>query len=307
MIKIYKNSVQQPKLKKLKDFQPTCWASVVSPNDKEIELLSNKLGLPVDVIEDSLDDYELSRVKVQNDNIIIILRVVEQKDGNYFTSPFTIIINKQYTVTVATKNLSFLNEFSKQTTKISTTQQSNFFIKLSLKIIERYQSYITTINRDVQSAKSEIRHIAQSDIVNLIETEEILNDFIASLTPTINTIKKILNYSYIDLYSSDKELIDDLLVDGEQVKELCITNLKTIRNIRDGYTTILTINLNQVIKILTYITVFFTIPMIVASIYGMNIRLPYEDSPYALLIISIATVVLSLAAVAFFVAMRKKL
>lgn len=158
----------------------------------------------------------------------------------------------------------------------------------------------------MQRDKSQWSSIRKEDILRLVEREEVLNNFLSSLTPTINTIKKLLQANYIDLYQQDKELIDDLLIDGGQVKELCVTNLKTIRNIRDGYTTIMQIRLNQIMKILTYITAIFTIPMVIASIYGMNMDVPLARHPQAFLILSVFTVFLVALAVFAFIFMRKK-
>lgn len=108
------------------------------------------------------------------------------------------------------------------------------------------------------------------------------------------------------MYQQDKDLINDLLIDGEQVRETSITNIKTIKNIRDGYTTIMSIKLNQTMKLLTYITASLTVPLIVASIYGMNIRLPLSNSPYAFEILSGIMLVLMVAAISAFAWLRNR-
>lgn len=307
MFQIYHNTLQKKKLRKVREPISQSWISLVEPTRSEINRLSAILNLPYEVLEDSLDEFELPRVKIHNNNLIIILRAAVRKN-EYETFPFTVIMNDDYIVTITTKVNPIIKEFARGEVEIFTTQKSNFFIKICLRIVEYYQNYIAVINRRVQLKKRKnLNNINKQDILVLVETEEILNKLIASLAPTINVIKKILHNNYIQLYHQDKELIDDLLVDGEQVLELALTNLKTIKNIRDGYTTVMSINLNQIMKILTYITAIFTIPMVVASIYGMNIRLPLADRPDAFTILMEINFIFILLAIGLFVYYRKKI
>ncbi len=307
MIKIYKNTLQQKKLKKLKNFVPQSWLYVVDPTAQEISQLSHLLNIPHDILEDCVDEFELPRVEAVDKSVVVILRTPIKYKNSYITTPLTIIIHDKYLVTITRQAIDILEDFALQKTEIFTTQKSNFFMKACLGIISRYQAYITAINRSVQSTRLQLKKISKDDIIRLVENEEVLNLFIASLAPTISTIKKILHYNYINLYSQDKELIDDLLIDGEQVYELAITNLKTIKNIRDGYTTVMTINLNQIINILTYITAIFTIPTVIASIYGMNIRLPLAYHPRAFAIIMGINIVLMVGSVVFFIIYRRRI
>lgn len=307
MIKSYKNSIQQIKLRKTTEFSDRSWLSVIEPTEKEIDKISKRLNLSLDTLQDSLDKYELPRIAVEGDNVIVILRSIIEEKGAYQTYPLTIVINKKLIATISpTKNI-LIDDFVNQKINFHTTQQSNLLINLCLRLIHYYQKYIVILNRKVQKEKSQIQDINKSDVYTLVETEEILNNIIASLTPTIHTIKKLLQYNYISLYQEDKELIDDVLVDGQQVLELAITNLKTVKNVRDAYTTVMSIQLNQTMKLLTYITALFTIPMLISSIYGMNISLPLADWPHAFLVISGLALALVLVAVLVFVSFKKKI
>ncbi|MCB9802961.1 magnesium transporter CorA family protein [Candidatus Nomurabacteria bacterium] len=307
MIKSYKNTIQQKKLKNATEFSDRSWLSVVEPTEKEIEKISKQLNLPIDILQDSLDRFELPRIEVEGENIVVILRSIVEEKGTYKTYPFTIILNKKLLTTVSPVKNTLIDDFANQKINFYTTQQSNFLINLCLRLIHYYQKHIVVLNRKVQKEKAQIEDIDKSDVYSLVETEEILNNIIASLTPTIHTIKKLLQYNYIHLYQEDKDLIDDVLVDGQQVLELAITNLKTVKNVRDAYTTVMSIQLNQTMKLLTYITALFTIPMLISSIYGMNISLPFADWPHAFLAISGLALALVFIAAFIFISFRKKL
>lgn len=307
MIKIYKNSLQEKKLRQTKDYSQNSWASVVSPTGEEIIEIRKRLNILPETIQDCLDEFELPRIKVENNNLIVILRAATLVNGVYKTTPLTIVINDKYITTITLEKLNILTDLEKQIIEIYTTQKSNFLINISLGVINYYQSYINAINKEVQTQRKKLRKIHKNDIYRLVEMEENLNNFISALVPNINVIKRILTYNYIELYQKDKELIQDLLADGEQVLDLCKTNLKTINNIREGYTTVLSIRLNQIIQVLTYLTVFFTIPMVIASVYGMNIELPYGNSPQAFMLLSGVTVGTMAIALLAFIWFKKRL
>lgn len=307
MIKSYKNSVQQKKLRQTQEFSDHSWLSVVEPSKEEIKKLSKNLNLEEDILEDSLDKYELPRIEIEGENILVILRAIVEEKGSYTTYPLTIIFRPKLLVTISPVKNIVLDDFVNQKVNFLTTQHSNLLINVCLRVIYYYQKYIVILNRKVQKEKSQIHGISKKDVYDLVEIEESLNKVIAALTPTISTIKKLLQYNYIHLYKEDKDLIDDVSVDGEQVLELAITNLKTVKNIRDAYTTVMSIELNQTMRLLTYITALFTIPMLISSMYGMNIKLPLADWPHAFLAVSGLALSLVLVAVLIFISFKKKI
>ncbi len=307
MIKSYKNSVQQKKLRQTAEFSDHSWLSVVEPSKEEIKKLSQSLNLDEDILADSLDKYELPRIEIEGENILVILRAIVEEKGSYTTYPLTIIFRPKLLVTISPVKNIVLDDFVNQKVNFLTTQHSNLLINVCLRVIYYYQKYIVILNRKVQKEKSQIHGISKKDVYDLVEIEESLNKVIAALTPTISTIKKLLQYNYIHLYKEDKDLIDDVSVDGEQVLELAITNLKTVKNIRDAYTTVMSIELNQTMRLLTYITALFTIPMLISSMYGMNIKLPLADWPHAFLVVSGLALSLVLVAVIIFISFKKKI
>ena len=307
MIKSYKNSPQQKKLHQVVEFSDHSWLSAVEPSKEEIKKLAKNLNLSEDILADSLDKYELPRIEIEGENILVILRTIVEEKNSYITYPLTIIFRPKLLVTISPVKNILLEDFVNQKVNFFTTQHSNLLINLCLRLIHYYQKYIVILNRKVQKEKSQIHGITKKDVYDLVEIEESLNKVIAALTPTISTIKKLLQYNYIHLYKEDKELIDDVLVDGEQVLELAVTNLKTVKNVRDAYTTVMSIELNQTMKLLTYITALFTIPMLISSMYGMNIKLPLAEWPHAFLLVSGLALSLVVIAVFIFVSFKKKI
>jgi len=128
--------------------------------------------------------------------------------------------------------------------------------------------------------------------MNFVGFEEELNDFLSALTHTSPVLQNILGGKLIKLYEQDGELMEDLILSANQLIGLCQSTLKNIVNIREAYSTIVTNDLNRVIKLFTSLTVILTIPTIIASLYGMNVKLPLAGNPEAFWIISLAIVVI---------------
>ncbi len=307
MIKYYKNSRQQPKLKRLGVFAKNSWINVITPNEKELEELSKILHLAKDVLVDATDEFELPRLKYYGNNLVIIVRIPIKKNNTYTTIPFTIIANGSTICTITNKKTKLVDDITNHRIPIITTQQSQFIIQIFTRVIEYYQDYISTIHKRVQKEKAQLETVTKQEVLKMVETEDVLNEFISALNPTIHVFKKILHGKYIDIYEEDRMMVDDLLIDAEQVYQFSTTNLRTVKNIRDGYTTVLSIRLNQIMKVLTYVTAIFTIPMLITSLYGMNVKLPLVNTDYAFGIILVIISIVMVLAITIFIMLRKRI
>jgi len=132
------------------------------------------------------------------------------------------------------------------------------------------------------------------DIIDLIKNEEILNQYISALVPMKNVFEAIASGGYIHLFSDDADLLEDMIISIKQSTDICTVDVKSIKSLRESYQIIFTNRLNKTIRLLTSFTVVLTVPMIIASIYGMNISLPLEDNPLAFSYILIFTFLASL-------------
>jgi len=113
----------------------------------------------------------------------------------------------------------------------------------------------------------------------------------------------VLTQGHLELYEDDRDLVEDIQLENQQIVESAKANLKTIQNIRSSYTAIVTNNLNGVIKLLTSLTIILTIPTILGSLYGMNVPLPFSESPHAFSTIALVAAV-AMGAAAFFFSRR---
>jgi magnesium transporter len=139
------------------------------------------------------------------------------------------------------------------------------------------------VNKQLLGIRSKL---SKSDIKNeyfveFIDIEENLNEYLTALQPQAAMFRNLLNGRFLPLYEDDKDMVEDLLHSTTELIDLIKSRLKTISNIRDAYSTIMANNLNRIFKRLTSIGIFLTVPTIIASLYGMNVLLPNENSQYA--------------------------
>jgi magnesium transporter len=154
-------------------------------------------------------------------------------------------------------------------------------LQLFSRLVASYNQFLTDISRRVRRLGIRLEEITNKEIAQLVAFEGVLNDFLSALVPTNTILGNLLSSKFLKLYEEDKELIEDLILSIGQLVEICKSNLKTMVNIRESYSTIMTNNLNRVIKLLTALTVILAVPTMIASFFGMNVALPGAGSPHA--------------------------
>jgi magnesium transporter len=305
MITIFHKSIKEKKVKRLTSFKTGSWVYVEKPTDEELERIATDFNLDMSIITDAIDPYEVPRVEEENDIVYIFTRVPYLKDIEHssvqtLTIPLLIIIGENFVITISKKELPNLDRLTNRKPDLYTTQKTKLLLHILWAITDSYNQFLINLNKQMRRVGVDLEKIRNKDIVQFVLFERMLNDFLAALIPTNTLLKNILYGKFLTLYKNDKDLIEDLFLNNEQLIELCRSNLKNIVNIRESYSTIMTNNLNRVIKLLTTLTILLTVPTIISSVYGMNIQLPFADSPHAFTYIVALTVVISSSLLLFF-------
>ena len=304
VIKTYLKTIGEPELKIIEDFQPSAWIYVENPSEKELLDLSDYFSLEIGLLEDAVDFYEVPRIEIEEGVTYIYTQFPYKLGIEVVTIPVLFVVGKDFFVTISEREFPFIERFTKERIDFYTTQKTKLFLQLFSQINATYNIFLRQIIRQVKSSRIQLEKIANKDVVQLVAHEEVLNNFMSVLVPTNNVLKRILSGRYVQLYDEDKDLLEDLFLDIGQLMEMCRSNLKNIANIRDAYSTIMTNNLNSVVKLLTSLTVVLMVPTLISSLYGMNVKLPFAGSPIAFVGILIFTFLLSLLILAIFIRKR---
>jgi len=300
MITYYFRSVKEETLQVCKELRPGTWVHIEDPSNEELDTAAKELGLERDLLQDAVDQYEVPRFESEEGVTYFFTRFPHRNNEELGTATLLIAVTPTAVVTVAQQHPSFINRYIDNKAALFTTQRTKLFLLLVEAINQRYRANLISIRREVQKSKVNLRQIRNRDIVRLVTLESTLNEFISALVPTSYAIRTILSGTHLQLYEEDRDMVEDIQLENQQQVEAATTNLKTIQNIRSAYTAIVTNNLNSVIKLLTSLTIILTIPTIIGSLFGMNVPVPFADSPHAFFGIALgAAAAMAIAALVF--------
>ena len=299
MMEVYFKSVKDKKFKKIETVRAGCWINVEKASEEDLQKISELTGLNMRDLQDSLDNYEVPRLERQEEGILMYVRTPAPTEGELHTELLTIITTDKYLITISPGKNSVINYILDQKTSTATTQKSKVVLRMLLRLAYEYTVQIKRLRTSVSRSTSDFSQIDTKDFIRLAQIEEVLNQYITALVPMNNVFEAIRSGKFISLYEEDADLVQDLLVGIKQSADICSVNLRSIRSIRDSYQVIFTNNLNKIIKLFTSLTVILTIPTIVASLFGMNVDVPFDEYTYAFSAITLSTVLASLFAIFF--------
>lgn len=284
MIKYYYKSLRSHEVKELDDYQRGAWVYVEAPSPDEVELLSKKFKLEKGHIEDALDIDEMPRLEREREQTYIFVRFAcKNEEEELDTVPLLFIFGTDILITVSQVRLPSLDSFINGKIDFATTQRAKLVLQILQQVGENYDTFISRTSKQIKLIRSRLRghEISNQDFIDFVMIEDELNEFLSSLMPTNATLRRLLLGRYMPLFDEDQDIVEDLLLNNEQSVEACNSNLKSIDNIREAYSSISSHNLNYTMKVLTVATVIIALPNVFYGMYGMNVPLPFQHRTWA--------------------------
>ena len=265
--------------------EPGCWISAVSPTESEVAFLVQDLGVEADFVRAALDEEESSRIESEDGQTLVIVdypSAEEQTDDNktilYTTLPMGIILTKDFVLTVCLHDNLTINDLAEGRVKgLQTSMKTRFLLLTLLRIAARFLIYLKQIDRISSNTEHRLHQsMRNKELIQLLGLEKSLVFFSTSLKSDEITLEKILRGRIIKLYEEDEDLLEDVLIEVKQAIEMCNIYSGILSGMMDAFASVISNNLNIVMKVLTAITIVMAIPNIVFSFYGMNVSgLPF--------------------------------
>lgn len=286
MITSYHKTIRDAQIQILEKPVRGSWICVTDPSPNEMVLLEQQHNLDPDLLDDGIDLYEAPRLERDGSNIYIYVRYCRPSGEYTSTHPLLLVITQNNIITVSRTDTVPI-ETLLATGEIVTTQKVKLILEILEEVNKGYREHLNGVTKHILSTRNKLQKtiISNTDLLNFINIEEDLNEFLAALQPYGIVLHALLNGKYMKMHEKDEDLVEDLQLSTNELIELTKSRLKTVQNIRDAYSAIATNNLNQIFKRLTSIAIFLTIPTIVGGIYGMNVALPYDHHPQAFWIV----------------------
>lgn len=289
MLEFYKTFGTETK--KIDKPEPGSWISAIAPTEEEKNYLIEEMGILPEFVKSSLDAEESSHIDYDEDynQTLVIVdypSAEEVEDGydknmlQYTTLPLGIVIMKGYVVTISLyENLNIDDMAQGRIKGVNTDLKTRFLLLLLLRISQRYLIYLRQIDRISSRTEQRLHKSMQNkELIQMLGLEKSLVYFSTSLKTDEITLNKIMRGKAIKLYDEDQDLLDDVLIEIHQAIEMCNIYSNILSGTMDAFASVISNNLNIVMKVLTVITIVMAIPNIIFSFYGMNVAgLPFHN------------------------------
>lgn len=304
MIKIYKTNTQKNLTEEINKIEKNCWINVIKPTQEEIKILSQNIDITETELANFLDEEEQARTEVDDNYRLIVLDIPTfEKHTTYnvsVTVPLVIIqVKDEYIVTMCTKETDIFNDFINGKVKnFYTEKKSRFTMQIMLKVASSYIRDLKTINEETnKSEKSLKKSTNNNDLLKLMHLQKSLVYFSTSLRSNDVVLEKLQKTDLIPLYEEDIDVLEDVIIENKQAIEMASIYSSILSSTIEVFGTIISNNLNKIMKFLAGFTIVISIPTIVASFMGMNVPLgAFNNNPFSFFLIFLISIILSIIA-----------
>lgn len=297
MIKFYKTINEE--LACLENYECGVWVNLTNPTEEEINNICNNLKIDADLIKPALDEEERARIESENGQTLILvdIPVVENEDGKkvYSTIPLGIILTKENIVTVCLKETPIIYDFiNKRIKSFYTYYKSRFILQILFKNATFYLHYLRDIEKISNKIENDLQEsMKNKELIQLLKLEKSLVYFSTSLKSNEIVLEKMLKLDSIKKFEEDKSLLEDVIIENKQAIEMTNIYSSILSGMMDAFASIISNNLNIVMKTLTVITIALTIPTVVSSFFGMNVPNLWTENNMAFPIIVGGSIIIS--------------
>lgn len=304
MLKIYKTDTETNNFSEIKEFEKGSWINLVSPTDEEIKVVCNNLKIQDDFIRAALDNEEKARIDIEEDDntilFIVDVPIIEkEKDDNdiYTTMPLgMIVVRDDFFITVSLDKNKVIQSFEKTKIKnFQTYKKSRFIFQILYMNASFFLRYLKQINKETEIAEYILKKsMKNKELLKMLSLEKGLVYFTTSLKSNELVMEKTMRGKIIKLYEDDEEILEDAIIENKQAIEMAKIYSDILNGTMDAYASIISNNLNGVMKFLTSITIVLAVPTMISSFWGMNVGLPLQNSPYGFAVMIVISIVLTL-------------
>lgn len=291
-----------------------CWVNLVHPSSEELQRVTSALQVEQDFIRAALDPEESSRVEVEEDQILLIVDTpmvdssLSASGGSqiFTTVPMGIIVTPQAVVTVCLEDTAVVRSIAEGNVKdVHTALKTRFVFQILMRVAGRFLKDLRLIERDFTRIERRLYDsLKNEELIQLLGLSKSLVYFSASLKGNEVTMEKVLRGRILKLYEDDRDLLEDALIEIRQAIEMAGIYSNILSGTMDAYASVVSNNLNIIMKVLTVITIIMAIPNMVFGFYGMNIQ---TGLPFDLLWIAPALIAILACCAAWYLLNKKNL
>jgi magnesium transporter len=303
MLTIYKTTEQG--LEQIESMANGSWVNAVDPTPQEIQQLVG-WGIDIDYINYSLDLDEMPRMERDDDYTFILIRIPHRQPASdipYITIPLGIMIKSNFILTICRYDKDMFKVLANgKYRSLKTAKRYRLRLYIFLETATRYLTHLREINRSTEAIEDQLQKSTRNrEVLELLKHQKSLTYFATALRSNEVMMERVQRTQIFNYYEEDQDLLEDVLTENQQAIQMTNIATELLAAMMDAFASIISNNLNAVMKILAAITIMISLPTIVASFYGMNVDLPFQTQPYAFwLTVGISAVFIGIAAMIFY-------
>ena len=302
MIKMYNTDIESNITECTTEYKKGNWINMVSPTEEEIAEVCKNVNIEENFIRYALDNEEKARIDIEDeDNTVLFIidvpvRERERDSIIYSTMPIGIIfVRDDYFITVSLNKNQIIENLENKLKNIITYKKSRLLLQIFYSNAEMYLNLLKKINKETEIAEYILKNsMKNKELLKLLSLEKSLVYFTTSLKSNEVVMEKTMRGKIVKLYEEDEDLLEDSIIENKQAIEMSKIYSDILTGTMDAYASIISNNLNGVMKFLTSITIILAIPTMLASYWGMNVQVPLENNPYAFYIFLLVSVIIAI-------------
>ena len=268
------------------ELEEAIFIRVVDPTPEEIRILVEHLKVAEDFLVDPLDEEERARIEIDEERVLIIFKVpVKTREERlpYKTTSVGVIITPDKMVMVSRSEIPFIDERIRMGA-FNVKKKSRVLFQMMNANANEFLRFLKEIHREIDEIEEELhRSLRNREIELLMDLEKSLVYFVTSLRSNEIVLQRLMKGNVIPIYEEDRDILEDAMVDNRQALETANIYSDILSGMMDAYASIISNNLNIVMKVLAVVTIIMQIPTVITSFYGMNVILPLQRDPHTYL------------------------
>ncbi len=304
MINIYKTNIKTGLIDSIEKPVKGCWINLVKPTDKEISDIAKLVNIEEHLLKYPLDIAEKAHIDFEDDAVLIVVdspaTEYKKKKKYYTTLPLgMILVRDDIFITISQVNITSVDQILNNSKPylVETQKKSRFVFKILYNMAQDYIRYLTYINQDLENFENKMeKTMSNEELMNILNFEKTMIYFNASVKANQVVLEKLNRGKAIKLYEEDEDILEDTLIENRQAIEMIQTYSEILNGITDIFGTIVSNNLNNVMKFLTSITVIISLPTMISSFLGMNVDFPFRTDIIGFICVIVVSIVITVLA-----------
>lgn len=284
------------------------WINVVNPDSDDLQIVSMVTEIPTDVLKMALDTEERSRVEIEDDYVFVVINIpIILETDSYDTLPLGVFITPDFIVTICLQETDVMKAFTQNKYPLFYTfKKTRFLFQILFRTATLFLRYLQQINHRTDDIESILRHSMRNrEFFMLLELQKSLTFFASALRGNGAVMEKLLRlrrnqslHHLLKLYEEDEDLLEDVIIENKQAIEMVEMYSNILMNMSDTFASIISNNLNIVMKFLASITIILSVPTTIFSLWGVNVPLPFQENEWGFFLVITIAMICSAVAVA---------